>query len=122
MASKIIYFISLMSLILVCGASVNKRPSWAIGRSVENRAESDEHLELVKKPSWAIGRDLSGQMESDETKDWNKRIIEFKRFIEFKKDLDTELYQNKEASVKKLLQKEKRPSIGARTRSLSKST
>ena len=119
MTSKIIYLISLMSLILVCQAGINKRPSWAIGRSVEYADEpsSNEHFELVKKPSWAIGRDLSEQEQ--ENTDFDKRLIEFKRFIEYKKDLDESDMIN---FISKLGRKDKRPSIGARTRSLSRNS
>ena len=75
----------------VCQAQlVEKRPSWNVGRSVEEADEEliDNNLEkkidliklhgLDKKPSWMVGRDLGEEGE----KDLRKRIIEFKKDIE----------------------------------------
>ena len=126
---------------VVChGVTVKKRPSWAIGRSVEamsdDDSESQNEMAIVKKPSWSIGRDLTAQLQSEEASKQderagnNRRFIEFKRFIEFRKDLDDESQPSSLINRIKLAHElmtlyphleQKRPSIGARTRSLSKS-
>ena len=67
----------------------------------------------------SVNSDVSQQEETSESSErfLNKRLIEFKRFIEFKRNNGGVLIDD--LAVNKL---HKRPSIGARTRSLSKST
>jgi hypothetical protein len=54
---------------------IEKRPSWSVGRSIENSDEVYENEllpQLNKRPSWSPGRSI-------EKDDFQKRLIEFKR-------------------------------------------
>ena len=93
--------------------NLSKKPSWAVGRSLEGDSE-EELFELEKKPSWVVGHERERSVR--------------KRIIEFKKDLEQELsllnkYEDELNVLLPLIHqklRDKRPSNGAGTRSVSK--
>jgi hypothetical protein len=113
-------------IMLVCvslSEQLEKRPSWAVGRSLDSADESNsaeswyiqqqqqqQHQNADKRPSWAVGRDLSDLADENEVA---KRIIEFKRGWNSIHNIHNDEYNT-------MLNKNraKRPSIG-RTRSVS---
>lgn len=110
MARYLIYFgLFLVINIYFCSAEISKRPSWAVGRSVdgseeyndanENNSENDEWLSsyVEKKPSWVVGRDLISNQ-----KNYMKRIIEFKRNLNDHFGI-IEKYENELDELKKLI-------------------
>lgn len=104
-------------IMLVCvslSEQMEKRPSWAVGRSLDSADESNsaedwyaQQQHADKRPSWAVGRDLSNENEIA------KRIIEFKRGWNAYHNV-----QNDEFETMLNKMRSKRPSIG-RTRSVS---
>jgi hypothetical protein len=76
---KVTLIIVLVALVSV-SQQLDKRPSWAVGRSAEDSYELpsfQDWFTLHKKPSWAVGRDL--EAEEGAYSGLDKRIIEFKR-------------------------------------------
>ena len=118
--TTLIYLVCFVVVIGHCFAEEeSKRANWAPGAGRTLEGDSEEELfELEKKPSWVVGRERA------------ERSIK-KRIIEFKKDLEQELallnkYEDELNSLNVLLPlmhqklREKRPSNGAGTRSVSK--
>jgi hypothetical protein len=125
--------------LFVVSAELVKRPSWSIGRSID---ESEEEAALMdkpsygtdrdnwvllshhldKKPSWAVGRDLSNEeLLLNGEKEIKKRIIEFKRGIvdhgEFARKSKYDTHANNDfSSVLPLLQRLKEKQILGRSR------
>ncbi len=112
----------IMILCVSLSEQMEKRPSWAVGRSLDSADESSsaeayqqelyalQQQHADKRPSWAVGRDLSDLVGDNEVA---KRIIEFKRGWNAYHNIQNDEY---ETMVNKM--RSKRPSIG-RTRSVS---
>jgi len=99
---KSIILMSIVCLILITQCEM----TWA-------NTNNEEHSQL---DSSAVNSDLFEDDEPNSNEDlMNKRLIEFKRFIEFKRGAPAAAW------AAKMRYNHKRPSIGARTRTLSKS-
>lgn len=112
----------IMLLFVSSSEQMEKKPSWAVGRSLDSADESSSaegsqpdwyYLQQTadKRPSWAVGRDLSEISGDNEVA---KRIIEFKRGWNSNHNVQNDEFE----SILSHKLRAKRPSIG-RTRSVS---